>query len=90
MMENTGQSCNAPSRLLVERSVYDRTVAKAGEIAASIKVGPASEPGHHIGPVVNKRQWDQIQAYIQKGIDEGARLVAAAPACPRGSTAASM
>ncbi|MFN7051034.1 MAG: aldehyde dehydrogenase family protein [Gemmobacter sp.] len=76
MMNNSGQSCNAPSRMLVERSVYDRAVEKAAEIAASIPVGPASQDGPHIGPVVNKRQWDQIQGYIQKGIDEGARLVA--------------
>lgn len=84
MMENTGQSCNAPSRLLVERSVYDKTVAKAVEVAESIKVGPAHEKGPHIGPVVNKRQWDQIQGYIQKGIDEGARLVAGGPGLPEG------
>ncbi|MEH7829390.1 aldehyde dehydrogenase family protein [Gemmobacter denitrificans] len=76
MMNNTGQSCNAPSRMLVERSIYDAAVEKAGEVARSIAVGPASEEGHHIGPVVNKRQWEQIQGYIQKGIEEGARLVA--------------
>ena len=84
MMENTGQSCNAPSRLLVERSVYDQTVARAAEVAESIKVGPAHDRGPHIGPVVNKRQWDQIQGYIQKGIDEGARLVAGGPGLPEG------
>ena len=84
MMENSGQSCNAPSRLLVERSVYDETVAKAAEIANSIKVGPASQSGDHIGPVVNKRQWDQIQGYIHKGIEEGARLVAGGPGLPDG------
>ena len=49
-----------------------------------IKVGPASEPGKHIGPVVNKRQWEQIQGYIQKGIDEGARLVAGGLGLPEG------
>ena len=84
MMENTGQSCNAPSRLLVERSVYDQTVARAAEVANSIAVGPAQESGPHIGPVVNKRQWEQIQGYIQKGIDEGARLVAGGPGLPEG------
>lgn len=76
MMNNSGQSCNAPSRMLVERSIYDQTVEKAAEVAASIEVGPASAEGRHIGPVVNKRQWEQIQGYIQKGIEEGARLVA--------------
>ncbi|MDQ1849987.1 aldehyde dehydrogenase family protein [Gemmobacter fulvus] len=76
MMNNSGQSCNAPSRMLVERPYYDRAVEIAAEVAASIPVGPAAEEGKHIGPVVNKRQWEQIQSYIQKGIEEGARLVA--------------
>ena len=84
MMNNSGQSCNAPSRMLVERSAYDRAVETAARVAASIKVGPASEPGRHIGPVVNRRQWEQIQGYIQKGIDEGARLVAGGPGLPEG------
>ncbi|MDO6962373.1 aldehyde dehydrogenase family protein [Rhizobium alvei] len=82
MMENSGQSCNAPSRMLVEKSIYDEAVAKAVAVAESIKVGPAHEHGSHIGPVVNKRQWDQIQGYIQKGIDEGARLVCGGPGLP--------
>ena len=84
MMNNSGQSCNAPSRMLVERSAYDQAVDTAAEVARSIKVGPASEPGRHIGPVVNKRQWDQIQGFIQKGIDEGARLVAGGLGLPEG------
>lgn len=84
MMDNSGQSCNAPSRMLVERSIYDRAVEIAAEVASSIRVGSAHEAGKHIGPVVNKRQWDQIQGYIQKGIDEGARLVAGGPGLPEG------
>jgi len=84
MMNNSGQSCNAPSRMLVQRPAYDRAVEIATEVAASIKVGSAHAPGKHIGPVVNKRQWQQIQAYIQKGIDEGARLVAGGPGLPDG------
>ncbi|MGB5066612.1 MAG: aldehyde dehydrogenase family protein, partial [Albidovulum sp.] len=84
MMNNSGQSCNAPSRMLVERSAYDQAVETAAEVANAIKVGPASEPGRHIGPVVNKRQWEQIQGFIQKGIDEGARLVAGGLGQPEG------
>jgi aldehyde dehydrogenase (NAD+) len=84
LMYNSGQSCNAPSRMLVERPYYDRAVEIATEVAQSIKVAPANQPGNHIGPVVNKRQWDQIQGFIQKGIDEGARLVAGGLGLPEG------
>jgi aldehyde dehydrogenase (NAD+) len=84
LMYNSGQSCNAPSRMLVERAYYDRAVEIATDVAQSIKVAPANQPGSHIGPVVNKRQWDQIQGMIQKGIDEGARLVAGGLGLPEG------
>ncbi len=84
MMQNSGQSCNAPSRMLVERPYYDRAVELAAGVANSIKVAPASEDGDHIGPVVNKRQWEQIQGYIQKGIEEGARLVTGGLGLPEG------
>jgi aldehyde dehydrogenase (NAD+) len=83
-MDNSGQSCNAPTRMLVERSIYDETVEKAAEIARNVKVGPASEPGNHIGPVVNKTQWTKIQEMIEVGINEGARLVAGGPGLPEG------
>ncbi len=81
---NSGQSCNAPTRMLVERPVYDRAVEIAKQVAAATRVASAHEPGRHIGPVVNKRQWDQIQGYIQKGIEEGARLVAGGLGLPEG------
>jgi NAD-dependent aldehyde dehydrogenases len=84
MMENSGQSCNAPSRMLVERPFYDEAVSIAAEVANATRVGPASEKGDHIGPVVNKRQWENIQRLIQKGIEEGARLVAGGPGLPDG------
>ena len=84
MMNNTGQSCNAPSRMLVQRPVYDRAVQIAAQVADSITVGSAHDTGPHIGPVVNRRQWEQIQGFIQKGIDEGARLVAGGPGLPEG------
>ena len=81
---NSGQSCNAPTRMLVERSIYDQAIEIAKETAEKTKVAPADQSGRHIGPVVNKRQWDQIQGYIQKGIDEGARLVAGGLGLPEG------
>ena len=83
-MNNSGQSCNAPTRMLVERAIYDQTVEAAAEIASKIAVGPASEPGRHIGPVVNKTQWTKIQEMIEVGISEGARLVAGGPGLPEG------
>jgi len=84
MMQNSGQSCNAPSRMIVERAIYEATVEAAAEIAAKVAVGPASEEGRHIGPVVNATQFDKIQDLIQKGIDEGARLVAGGTGRPEG------
>ncbi|MGR3520859.1 MAG: aldehyde dehydrogenase family protein, partial [Roseovarius sp.] len=83
-MNNTGQSCNAPTRMLVERDRYDRTVEEAAAIAEGLKVGPASEPGRHIGPVVNATQFQKVQNLIQTGIDEGARLVAGGTGRPEG------
>ena len=81
---NSGQSCNAPSRMLVERSFYDQAVEIAGQVAAETHVGPASAPGTHIGPVVSARQWGQIQGMIEKGIAEGARLVSGGLGRPEG------
>ena len=83
-MDNTGQSCNAPTRMLVERAVYHQAVETAARVAGEIRVGSAHDAGTHIGPVVNARQWDQIQRYIQTGIDEGARLVAGGVGRPEG------
>ncbi len=84
MMNNTGQSCNAPSRMLVQRGIYDAAVETAAEVANSIAVGNAHDEGRHIGPVVNEAQWNKIQGLIQKGIDEGARLVAGGTGRPDG------
>ncbi len=81
---NTGQSCNAPTRMLVERSIYDAAVEAAVETANATGVGPASEEGKHIGPLVSEAQFDKVQGLIQKGIDEGARLVAGGTGRPDG------
>ena len=81
---NSGQSCNAPTRMLVERSVYDRAVETAAKVANDTAVAAAHQPGAHIGPVVSRGQWEKIQDMIQTGIDEGARLVAGGPGLPEG------
>lgn len=81
---NTGQSCNAPTRMLVERSRYESAVREAAEIASKVKVASAHKSGGHIGPLVSKAQFDKVQGLIQKGIDEGARLVAGGLGLPEG------
>jgi aldehyde dehydrogenase (NAD+) len=73
---NTGQSCNAPTRMLVERSRYDEAVEQATQMANATVVGPASEEGKHIGPLVSAAQFDKVQGLIEQGIKEGAKLLA--------------
>ena len=81
---NTGQSCNAPTRMLVERPAYDRAVEIAADVAASTKVGDPAEAGRHIGPLASQAQFDKVQDLIAKGMDEGARLVAGGLGRPEG------
>lgn len=82
--ENTGQSCNAPTRMLVERSIYDSVVEKVRTVAESIAVDAASNTGMHIGPLSSDAQFQKVQSLITKGIDEGARLVAGGVGRPEG------
>ena len=79
---NSGQSCNAPTRMLVERAAYDRAVATAARIAAETEVDVAAKEGAHIGPVVSAMQRDKIRRLIAAGIAEGARLVAGGADAP--------
>ncbi len=81
---NTGQSCNAPTRMLVERSIYDDAVAIAKDTAEKTTVDISSKDGRHIGPVVSQLQYDKIQTLIEKGIEEGATLVAGGTGRPQG------
>ncbi len=81
---NTGQSCNAPTRMLVERSRYDEAVQQAKEQADATVVDLASKEGRHIGPLVSQMQFDKVQNLIDKGIKEGARLVAGGLGRPEG------
>ena len=82
VFNNSGQSCNAPTRMLVEKSIYEKAVSEAIKVANNTNVNIASEKGNHIGPVVSKVQYDKIQNLIQSGIDEGANLVAGGPDRP--------
>ena len=81
---NTGQSCNAPTRMLVERSRYADAVEQAKAAANATKVNAASEGGQHIGPLVSEIQFNKVQDLIQQGIDEGATLVAGGMGRPEG------
>lgn len=83
-MFNTGQSCDAPTRLLVERSCYDQVLAIAKRAAENQAVGDPSQEGDHIGPLFDKIQYDRMQAMVQTGLDEGARLLAGGLGKPDG------
>jgi len=84
VMSNSGQSCDAPTRMLVEKSIYKRAVEEAAAEANKLKVDIAEKKGGHIGPVVSKTQYEKILNLIQSGIDEGATLVAGGPEKPDG------
>jgi len=81
---NSGQSCNAPTRMLVPASRHDEAVAIAKAAAEAVKVGDPFAEGTVIGPVVSQTQFEKIQRLIQKGIDEGATLVTGGPGRPSG------
>lgn len=81
---NAGQSCDAPSRLLVEKSVYPTMLEKVKTVVDGLKVGDPLQEGDHMGPVVNKKQFDNIQRLIQVGIDEGATLLCGGTGLPAG------
>ena len=82
VMSNSGQSCDAPTRMLVEKPIYERAIKEAADEAKLIKVDMASKKGDHIGPVVSKTQYDKIISLIKSGIDEGATLAAGGPDLP--------
>lgn len=82
---NSGQSCNAPTRMFVPADRHDEAAEIAGRAAATFKVGPADAETSNLGPVVSKQQYDKIQALIETGIQEGATLVAGGPGLPDGT-----
>jgi len=84
MFGNTGQSCNAPSRMLVPESLYEQAVAIAAAVAEQVQPGDPQDPATHLGPVVSAAQYNKIQGLIEKGMAEGAGLVCGGPGKPEG------
>jgi aldehyde dehydrogenase (NAD+) len=84
MYNNTGQSCNAPSRMLVPASKLDEAEAIAAKVTESVVVGDPASDETTMGPVVSEVQYNKIQGLIEKGIEEGAKLVVGGPGRPDG------
>jgi aldehyde dehydrogenase (NAD+) len=84
MYNNTGQSCNAPSRMLVPKAKLAEAEAIAAKVTATVVVGDPAAEGTTMGPVVSEVQFNKIQALIEKGIAEGAKLVVGGPGRPDG------
>lgn len=84
LFSNSGQSCNAPSRMLVPRARHEEVVELARAAAANFVVGDPRSENSNLGPVVSKAQFDKIQGLIEAGIAEGATLVAGGPGRPEG------
>jgi len=72
---NTGQACNAGSRLFVHREQFDQVVSALASAAQSARVGPGLDPGTQLGPVVSREQYERVLGYIESGRAEGAELV---------------
>ncbi len=81
---NSGQSCIAPARMLVHKDQHDEAVAIARSVFESTTLGDPQEEGRHLGPVVNRAQWNKIQSLIEAGIAEGATLVTGGTGLPDG------
>jgi acyl-CoA reductase-like NAD-dependent aldehyde dehydrogenase len=84
LMNNTGQSCNALSRMLVPKERYEEAVQIAKSVAEAATPGRSSDPKAAMGPLVSQTQWDRVQGYLKKGIEEGARVVTGGPGKPDG------
>ncbi len=81
---NSGQSCNAPTRMLLPKHLMQQAIEVAQKTVETIEVDDPAKPGEHLGPVVNSSQYEKIQGLIQAGIDEGATLVTGGVGRPEG------
>ena len=81
---NSGQSCNAPTRMLVPESRMNEAIEVAKAAAAKATVGDPNNESTRLGPVVSELQYNKIQGLIEKGIEEGAELIAGGPGRPEG------
>ncbi|MEU0470300.1 aldehyde dehydrogenase family protein [Amycolatopsis sp. NPDC006131] len=81
---NSSQACVAGTRILVPESRYDEALKVAVEQLAGFPVGDPADPATAIGPMVSQKQWERVQGYIARGIEEGARLLAGGPGKPEG------
>ena len=84
MYNNTGQSCNAPSRMLVPRTLLSQAEEIAAKVTEGVVMGPTASESTTMGPVISKIQWDKIQGLIESGIAEGAKVVCGGPGLPDG------
>jgi aldehyde dehydrogenase (NAD+) len=84
MMRNSGQSCNAPTRMFVQAKQHDEALAVAKSVAESIKVGDPTAEDTAMGPVVSETQYNKIQKLIEAGIAEGATVATGGPGRPDG------
>jgi aldehyde dehydrogenase (NAD+) len=83
-MFNTGQSCDAPTRLLVEKKCYAEVLEIAKQAAENISLGDPTKEGDHLGPLFDKIQYDRVQTMIKVGIDEGVTLLTGGLGKPEG------
>lgn len=83
-MSNTGQSCDAPSRMYVPEERYDEALQLAKQAALALKIGDPSDPETDLGPVVSQLQYERIQTLIEAGIEEGAEVICGGPGKPEG------